>query len=410
MKKAASGRRAIAKQSFCADSKASFYETGGIVSPHKDALQRLSGRSKDWLFEACFPFWAERGVDPRGGFYEKLTLDGAPILEATSRVRVQARQTYVYAHAALLGWRPDEARALVKRGVDTMLGPCRRDDGLFGKMLTPGEGLADDQPELYDNAFCLMGLAWAARALADPALIGEAKKTLEAIDERLAHPSGGYCESLPARAPRRQNPHMHMFEASLALYEASKDPAFLARAEQIAGLLVGNFMDLETGFLREYFTEDLAPVAGEEGDIIEPGHQLEWTWLLSSFARAKGEPLPGAARKLYAASLPFIDARGFAPQTADTGGRVIDASRRSWPQTEAIKAHLALAEAGDEDAPGRAARCLESFFEDYLSGVPAGGWRDHFDAAGAPVAKDMPASTGYHAVLALAEFRRVFPS
>ena len=36
-----------------------------------------------------------------------------------------------------------------------------------------------------------------------------------------------------------------------------------------------------------------------------------------------------------------------------------------------------------------------------------GGWIDHFAADGAVIAKDMPASTGYHVVLALAELIRV---
>lgn len=370
----------------------------------------LARRARAWLFEACFPFWASRGVDPRGGFRERLALDGSPLDDATGRVRVQARQTYVFAHAALLGWAPARARDLARRGVEAMLGPCRRPDGLFGRTLKPGAGLADDQPELYDNAFCLMALSWAARALGEPALLDEADACLAALDARLAHPAGGFHETLPPRAPRRQNPHMHLFEAALSLHAADPARGYLARADAICALLEAKFVEPAGGALREYFDDDWSPATGAAGATIEPGHMFEWTWLLGEYARAKGAPLSPLARRLYAAALPFVDARGFVPQTATLDGRVDDASRRTWPQTEALKAHIALHEAGDEGAAARAGRCLASLFDDYLSGVPAGGWRDHFDAAGAPLATDIPASTGYHVVLALAEYLRAFPA
>jgi len=367
----------------------------------------LAARAHDWLFGACFPFWAARGVDPRGGFVERLTLDGAPLRDETSRVRVQARQTYVFAQAALMGWRKDRACALAALGVETLLGRCRRDDLLFGKTMRPGEGLADDQPDLYDNAFCLMALAFAARALGDMSLLAEAGRTLAALDEKLAHPAGGYHETLPPTLPRRQNPHMHLFEAVLALHAASGEDRYLERADALARLAGDRFID-SAGALREYYAGDWSPAPGAKGELIEPGHLFEWTWLLSVHAKAKGKEPPAAAGLLYAVGLPFLNARGLAPQEANIRGRIIDGSRRCWQQTEALKAHIVMSEAGDGDARGRAALCLSSFFEDYLSGVPDGGWRDHFSAEGAPLATDMPASTGYHVVLAFSEFIRAF--
>ncbi len=371
-------------------------------------LGPISRRARDWLFDACFPFWADRGVDPRGGFYERLDLAGAPIVDATSRVRVQARQTYVYAEAALLGWEPTRARSLTQRGVETMLGACRRPDLLFGRLIIPGAGLHDDQPDLYDNAFSLMALAYASKALAAPELLREADKTIAAIDRLLAHPSGGFRESLPDRLPRRQNPHMHLFEALIALHGAAPDRGYLERARAILSLFKQKFFDERTQTLTEYFTSNLDPAPGAEGDVIEPGHQFEWTWLLSAYARAADASDPAIAPRLYAATLPFLDAAGLAPQTATRlGGRLIDASRRAWPQTEALKAHLARCEAGDPDAAARATMTATSLFRDYLQPAPLGGWIDHYDASGASIAQDIPASTGYHIVLAFAELMRV---
>lgn len=372
----------------------------------KSTAASLASRARRWLHEECFPFWAERGPDPRGGFRERLSLAGAGVADEESRVRVQARQTYVFAHAAILGWEPERAKTLVRGGVETMLVACRRPDHLFGRTMRHGGGLVDPQPELYDNAFCLMALAWAARALDEPHLLEEADRTLAAIDAQLAHAQGGYCESLPHRRPRRQNPHMHLFEASIALHQAAPGAGYLARADEILELLERRFVD-RSGALREYFNENWTPAPGDEGAVIEPGHMFEWTWLLGEYAKAKGTETPDIAHRLYDAAMPFVDRRGLAPQSVLLGGGGVDGSRRSWPQTEAIKAHLARYESGEAAGLDRAARCLESFFQDYLAGVPAGGWRDHFDEAGRPIAADMPASTGYHVVLALAEFVRV---
>ena len=347
------------------------------------------------------------GWDPRGGFRERLTLAGAPIEDATSRVRVQARQTYVFSQARLMNWRPDVAEALVRRGVDVILGLCRRPDLLFGKTLRAGGGLADPQPDLYDNAFCLMSLGWAARALDAPHLLDEADASLAALDSLMAHPYGGYRESLPHGLPRRQNPHMHLFEALLALHAADPRRGYLARASSILALLERHFVDADSGALREYFNDDWTPLASATNGAIEPGHMLEWSWLLGAYAAArKCAPLE-VQKALYAAAMPFLDERGLAPQTAYIDGQVDDSSRRAWPQTEALKAHCAAFEAGDMGAMARADLTLQSLFADYLSGGPAGGWRDHFNAHGALLSVDMPASTGYHIVLALAEYLRV---
>ncbi|MBL4879198.1 MAG: AGE family epimerase/isomerase, partial [Hyphomonas sp.] len=119
----------------------------------KSALRRRAKEARHWLFEACFPLWSERGVSESGLFREMLSLDHMPVAEEFTRVRVQARQTFVFAQAALLGWKPDTARDLVEQGVRTLSGLARREDGLVGHSIkADASGLADDRPDLYDLA------------------------------------------------------------------------------------------------------------------------------------------------------------------------------------------------------------------------------------------------------------------
>ena len=128
------------------------------------ALQRRAREARLWLLDSCFPLWADHGVNASGLFPEALTmsLDEAP--SDTTRVRVQARQTYVFAEAWRLGWKRDTAARLVTAGVATLAGPALNEQGLAGRLLSTETGsLADPVFDLYDTAFTLLGLAEAAR-------------------------------------------------------------------------------------------------------------------------------------------------------------------------------------------------------------------------------------------------------
>lgn len=363
------------------------------------ALQRRAREAQDWLLDACFPLWAERGVDGVC-FREALDLAHRPSEAETARVRVQARQTYVFAEAARLGWDAEISDRLVQMGIDAMETLCRRPDGLFGKRVNIAEGaLEDDTPDLYDLAFCLFALGQRGYAGDNEVLITE---TLAALETHLTDPSGGYIECLPRPEFRLQNPHMHLFEASLQLCEATGHARHLERASALRALCLARFIDAATGTLGERFTPESWTVPfGPDGDDVEPGHQFEWVWLLDRYSALTGTDLPEEARTLYAFGCASLDDAGHALQTCKRNGMPVDASRRTWPQTEALKAHIAMWRAGDDAAGARAVTSFDILMDEYLT--PEGGWIDHFSADGTPMAQNMPASTGYHVVLAFAD-------
>lgn len=375
------------------------------------ALERRGREARTWLLEACFPLWADRGVNRQNGFIEALDLQHRPIEAQTARVRVLARQTYVFAQALRLGWSLDRAAGYVELGVSLLDKAARRPDGLYGRTLELGAGrLADDTADLYDTAFALYALA-EVRKLSLPdgsenpflkrteALI---MQTCEALEVHLGDPSGGYIESLPRPKYRMQNPHMHLFEASLALYEGTGDAGHLARASKLRALFLTRFFDQETGTLGEYFTpETWAIPEGAAGEIVEPGHHFEWVWLLARYALLTKGALPEEAHRLYDLACKTLDEDGRAAQSSTRAGVGVDLSRRTWPQTEALKAHLTMWLAGDEAAGARAVNSFDILMDEYLT--PEGGWIDHYSAEGQVIGETMPASTGYHVVLAFAE-------
>ena len=262
-------------------------------------LSTTQNRVRDWLFGQALPLWAQVGIDAEGRFFEKLDFDGRPMVGAPRRTRVQARQVYVFAEAAALGW--PEGAAVAQRGLDALIRDYRRDDGLWVRAMDDAGAVIDAAPDLYDLAFVLFALAAAHRVLHDERALPLALSTLAAIETQMADPvHGGWQEALPPVLPRRQNPHMHMLEALLAWQAVAPDPAFEAAARRVLDLFATRFFDREHLMLGEFFTADWSIAPGGAGQVIEPGHHMEWIWLLDQARRLGFDGHDRLAQALFA--------------------------------------------------------------------------------------------------------------
>ena len=364
----------------------------------------------DWAKRYALPLWARLGWDhEKGGFVERLDEAGKPDPEAVRRVRVQARQVYVYAHAAILGWH-DGAADIAHAGFAWWLTHCRQDGGGFKRLVARDGATVEAGVDAYDQAFGLLALAWMYRLTGDAQIGALIRDEMAFADDRLLDPAtGGWFENTERTTPRRQNPQMHAFEAMLALYEATGDAAYLARAERFLALLETKLVDPHKDFLLEYFDDVFAPLNVEAGRVVEPGHHFEWVWLLHAYARLKGAAPHRLAGRLFDWAMRYgRDAQGFAVDECDRSGAPRGGTRRLWPQTELIKAHLAREEAGVDPAAGRGAdAALEALMRTYCTRAPEGGWVDRFDGTGALMDGRMPSSTFYHIFCAIAEAARV---
>ena len=358
--------------------------------------------------DAFFPLWSERGIGDQGLFRESLSLDHQPADSDVTRVRVQARQTFVFCEALRMGWKPDEARDHVHMGLATLTGRARRKDGLVGRSFDTATGaLKDDTADLYDIAFTLFALGEADRVLGgDTVARAGAASLLEALDQHMRAPDGGYHETLPPEAQRHQNPHMHLLEACLSLHRAQPGGGHLERAAEIVDLFDKYFTAGPGYLLGEHFAPGWTAPHGRDADIVEPGHQFEWVWLLNAYAQLSDQPVLPAAERLYDFACSTLDPSGRALQEVTREGAVTNGARRTWSQTEAIKAHLVQFEkSGEESFATAACRSFDVLMDEHLT--PEGGWIELYDAEGKPLYHDMPASTGYHVVLTFAELIRV---
>lgn len=372
----------------------------------KDALRRYVG----WLESRALPLWAGAGWDARrGGFFEALDFAGAPVEGAPRRVRVQARQIYAFAETARIGWAPEGA-ALAAKGFEYFLGKACPGAGARGcvHLIEADGAVADDRRDLYDQAFLLLACASVWRSAADRRALDLAEAALAFLDSELAAPAGGYLEDDRGTRPRRQNPHMHLFEALLALHAATGEEAFLKRADAIFALFTAHFFDRRNGRLVEFFDDALAPAPGEAGRTLEPGHMAEWVWLLDAYGAACGADVAAMRRELFdgARRLGTDPASGFLIDSVVAGDAAPDRSRRLWPQTEYLRAALVMARHGSAEAASVAAGLVDALFDTYLDQPVAGLWCDRYDGAGRPVAKDVPASILYHLLSAALEARR----
>jgi mannose-6-phosphate isomerase len=357
-------------------------------------LSTVQNRVRDWLFRQALPLWAAAGIDADGRFFEKLDFNGNPITGVPRRTRVQARQVYVFAEAAALGW--PEGEAVARRGLDALIRDHRREDGLWVRAVDDAGAVIDPGPDLYDLAFVLFALSAAHRVLKDDRALPLALETLAAIEAQMADPiHGGWQEALPPVLPRRQNPHMHMLEALLAWQAIAPDPAFEAAARRVLDLFAARFFDPSAAVLGEYYTADWEIAPGGAGQVIEPGHHMEWIWLLDQARRLGLDGHDRKADALFASALTNgFDAQGMVIREVDRIGVVRDGGRRLWAQTEALRTLLLR---GRTD---HALRLIDGVFSTHLATATPGLWVDSYDAQGRPQDTSVPASTLYHLMTA----------
>ena len=417
-------------------------QSGNHSQAETSDLQRQARRLLAWFTEVALPFWQAHGIDgSTGGAWESVSQDGHPETEKNRRSMVQARQMFVFSLAhhynwlARRGWfskrswlgkigRFGNGQGSENRSASfTAKGICRylRDHalnpdfhGLYYHSLTPGHQPADQKVDAYDISFNLLAQGWHYRITGQKALLTQADAALATLHASLASDNGGFMEGNYPATWRRQNPHMHLLEAFMCLFEATGDGKWLDEAASIITLFEKHFFN--AGVLLEYFDQDWRPARVDGQLLVEPGHLMEWVWLLDRYERLTAQPSSKPPSNSPFRAAPYINAlydkalhwgtdpdSGLLLDAINPAGEVIAASKRLWPQTEAIRTHLIMARLGDDEAEARAARAIAALFVHYLDDRVPGTWADSVDSANRTVAGPSPASSLYHLATAVSD-------
>lgn len=362
--------------------------------------------ARTWLCEEAWPLWSSHGVDHDfGGFFEGLHHDMRPLPSAEKRTRTTARQVYCFAQAALLGFSP--AAEVAEQGWNFLLN-ARRADGRWAFSLTRDGAIKRSQFALYEAAFVLLAHSWYFRLNPSSSVVESAKGLLCAINTTLSIPSvPGWFSTEDDSKNRDQNSHMHLLEASLDLAESTGEFVFFELAVEVVDLAISAFFDPETGSLFEFFDGNYKPHAYARSRI-EPGHMMEWVWLFEKAAKILGdESLVVRAKHIYdAAARNGIDeSTGLLFDLIDIDGLPTKHTARIWPQTEHLKANVALARSELIDhSQDHSASNIHRIHHHYLSQSPPGLWYEHSVWLTSSENQHSRATSLYHIQMGFTEF------
>jgi mannose/cellobiose epimerase-like protein (N-acyl-D-glucosamine 2-epimerase family) len=390
-------------------------------SPVHQALISLSTDLVRWLHEDALPLWDLHGVDrDSGGYFENLVFDSeAQRIQAAGdirRGRVVARQIFVFDAGARLGWRSRHADP-IRHGCDYLFSRLHRGEGLFHTSVDALTHKSDGQFSLYETAFYLFALARLHATLGNefPAQ-DTALACLAGLRAGWGRAQGGFEESNPPTQPLKSNPHMHLLEAALAWTQAAANPQktpWVDLAQELVELCCTRLIDSKTHAIREYFDADWRPFAGEMGEIVEPGHQFEWAWLLMQWASShhsdesrRAHYRTVARRLVEVGELKGVDAGlGVARNELWSDLTPKDLAAKLWPQTERLKAWCAMFECATTPDEAQLAsmkiHAAAAGMTGYFFQTPKGMWHELLLPDGTFSAEPCKASSLYHIVCAI---------
>lgn len=320
-----------------------------------DFLRSHIARTMDFYHPHC--------IDPSGGFFHYFMDDGSVYDHSSRHLVSSTRFVFNYAMAAREFDRSDYLEA-ARHGL-AYLREVHRDrrSGAYAWTIRDREVL-DATRHAYGMAFVLLAYATALRAG-----IGEAgawlDETWQLLEARFWDADAAlYRDEADADwrfSPYRgQNANMHLTEALLAAFEATREPRYLDRAMTVADAMTRRQAAQAGGLVWEHYDENWNIDWNYHRDDpkhlfrpwgFQPGHQAEWAKLLLMLDRhAPQEWLLPTATRLFETAIEraWDDLNGglcygFAPD-----GSICDGDKYFWVQAEALAAAALLsARTGD---------------------------------------------------------------
>lgn len=346
------------------------------------------------------PRWFDLFSSRNGGFHERLDKNGTPI-ELPRRLLSQCRQIIVYSLASNNAYKDklNETFEFIKQHYFVP------ETGGSVFSLNEKNEIHDHTYDLYAHAFILLTCAQYYRATQNKEALTYAKTTLNFIKDNFSLPIG-YAESLDNNlnsisAIRRQNPHMHLLEGCIFMYETSNDPAYKTIVDKLIALFLNNFFDHNTGTLGEFFDYNLKSHP-QEGHKIEAAHHGEWIWLLSRYKNISDQytdEINSTTEKLFQ----FIFNHGLDRKHGgifniqNREGDVIQDNKRIWTVFEVLRAANVMRTnmKYQKDSEKNMSNLISTIQENYID-MDTGNWNEVLNKNLTPIIDYLPATTPYH--------------
>jgi mannose/cellobiose epimerase-like protein (N-acyl-D-glucosamine 2-epimerase family) len=350
----------------------------------------------------------------RGQCVERLQADLTPAPLEYRRGMVVGRQLFFFSHAYRLTDEPIYREHANRLFEDLINNFWDHDHGGWYFSLSIDNNILDATKDLYSHALIMFGLAHYLAIFKDDKARQWLDQTQELVSNRLSLP-GGWLAPAATREwavlgrNLEQDAHMHLLEAHLSAYKATKDDAFLKSAAQMMSLYTEMLRTSDRSKILEHLDENARPSAAN-GTLIQSGHLYEWYWLVGEYADIAGLPefKPSCAPMMEWADRWCLDAdAGGIFDTVDTAGNVVSDRKRLWPVTERIKALTTVVRDG---STGRSREALAGWINFFLEkyGRSDGAWHEYLNRKLEPDCDYMPLSTPYHVAMAALEVERLF--
>ena len=323
-------------------------------------------RTKEFLLaqmqESMRFFTPERCIDPEGGYFHFFEEDGTVYDKETRVLVTQARFVFTFA-VAYEHLKEEEYLAAVRHGIAYLSTGALRNkaNGAYHWVVKDGEPTSS---KIFTYALAQTLLAYAAGVRVG---VDEAKPFLDEtwalLEEHMwSSEHGLYAEEADAEwvvdPYRSESGNLHITEALIAAYEATKDAKYLDRAVLVADNICNRQAGQTQGLVWEHFNEDWSADLSFSNDSealtifrpwgFQPGHQVEWARFLLTLNRyAPNIWMVSKAR--YLCDLAWKHAwdpeHGGLAYSFDPSGEVCNWDKIFWVQCESIgtAAMLALA-------------------------------------------------------------------
>jgi mannose/cellobiose epimerase-like protein (N-acyl-D-glucosamine 2-epimerase family) len=248
---------------------------------------------------AILAFYEPVAFDSTGGFFQNFKDDGT-VFDPRSRHLVSStRFVFNYAEAYRRGL-GNHYQTWAKHGVDYLLKDHLGKTGHFSWIL----GISPDHRALaYGHAFVMLAGASAIRADVDGGTqclaLGEHILETYFFESHVSAYADERSPDLTELSPYRgQNANMHACESMIASYHATGNVHYLERATILAKRFAGELADEAGGLVWEHYSEDWSIDwdfhRDKPNDLFkpwgfQPGHQVEWTKLLTELFQITNE-------------------------------------------------------------------------------------------------------------------------
>ncbi|NRA86940.1 MAG: AGE family epimerase/isomerase [Rhizobiales bacterium] len=356
-----------------------------------------------------------------GGYINQLRDDGTIFDRMSKHLVGTCRFIYNFSIASLV-LDSDEYKQAAADGVDFLTKYHRQADGGYAWLLD-AQTVSDGTYHCYGHAFVLLAGAGAKKAgiIGADALLEDIWALLELrfwdakqqlyVDEIKA---GDWAQIDPYRG---QNANMHMCEAMLAAFEATKNTRYLDRAETLARRICIDLAASANGLVWEHYKTDWSHDwnynKNDPKNLFRPygylpGHFVEWSKLLLILNKHRpADWLIPKAKFLFkfAMDAAWVAETGAINYAFGLDREILDSDQYYWVFSETIGAAalLALTTENEDywDWYNRAWRYADAWFIDHKYG----GWYRVLDHSGQRYSNEKsPASkTDYHPLAACFE-------